>query len=293
MSEAAFEPTFPITPAVEADGTLTAIVVKPATPLGTAALLTVALPTTLEIGLPSGRYFLARCGAQTPFERAEQWPIVLRRPLFLATAGPVAVEEAGDGAIAPQAALWELLLPGLSAAGDRWIAQLPAGTSLNLLGPLGQGFTLQPLARNLLLITDLPHLPLLLGLLEQMLDQRGRVTLLLRLEGPLPESVRNRLPLAVELRLAYDDADWQQQLGETIRWADQVAAALPNATYPLLAQMIRQNRLRLERGFAHVFVQADLACGVGACLACTIPLPDGGLTRACVHGPVFDLAAIC
>jgi dihydroorotate dehydrogenase electron transfer subunit len=129
-------------------------------------------------------------------------------------------------------------------------------------------------------------------LLEQMLDQGGRVTLLLRLDEPLPDAVRDRLPILVELRLAHDETTWQQQLAETIRWADQVAAALPNAAYPLLAQTIRQRRVRLDRGFAQVFVQADLACGVGACLACTIPLPDGSRTRACVHGPVFDLAVV-
>jgi dihydroorotate dehydrogenase electron transfer subunit len=36
-------------------------------------------------------------------------------------------------------------------------------------------------------------------------------------------------------------------------------------------------------------VDADLACGYGACLACVVPLANGSLTRACVHGPVFDL----
>ena len=48
-------------------------------------------------------------------------------------------------------------------------------------------------------------------------------------------------------------------------------------------------RLRLESGFALALVESDLACGYGACLACVVPLAGGSLTRACVHGPVFDL----
>jgi len=39
-------------------------------------------------------------------------------------------------------------------------------------------------------------------------------------------------------------------------------------------------------------VDAPLVCGVGACLACAVPLPRGGVTRSCVHGPVFDLAVL-
>jgi aerobic-type carbon monoxide dehydrogenase small subunit (CoxS/CutS family) len=50
--------------------------------------------------------------------------------------------------------------------------------------------------------------------------------------------------------------------------------------------------LRLEQGFAQALIQVELPCGVGACLACTIPLPNGSRTRACVHGPVFDLTTL-
>ena len=51
-------------------------------------------------------------------------------------------------------------------------------------------------------------------------------------------------------------------------------------------------RLRVEPDFAYLLVQADLLCGSGACLACVVPTAGGGLTRTCVHGPVFDLTRL-
>jgi dihydroorotate dehydrogenase electron transfer subunit len=280
-------PTMEATPQSLDDGTIDAVVLQPPPPLETTRLMALAIPPVGPDAPVAGRYWLARCGAATPLERAEFWSFVLRRPLFLTTVHTV-WEERNEQSITR----CEVLLPPALDAAYRWLAERPTGATVNLIGPLGQGFKLQPNARNLLLVTDLARLPICLSLIDQMLDRNGRVTLLLRSETNDADAIRNRLPLAVELRLATNETQWQQHLGETIRWADQVAAALPNALYPALATHLRSNRTRLEHGFAQVLVEADLACGVGACLACTIPVADGSQTRACVHGPVFDLAAL-
>jgi hypothetical protein len=50
--------------------------------------------------------------------------------------------------------------------------------------------------------------------------------------------------------------------------------------------------MRIEKGLVQCLVDARLACGYGACLACLTPLANGRWTRACVHGPVFDLASL-
>jgi dihydroorotate dehydrogenase electron transfer subunit len=278
------------------DGTLTAQVLTPAYPFGGARLLTLALPTTVDPMGSSGRYFLARCGAQSELERAEGWQIYFRRPLFVAFAeqipppSPDAMEET------PPIHRWALIVPPGADPGAQWLAELSASAPLNLIGPLGQSFSLRPLARNLLLLTDDDHTPLLLGLIEPLLDRGGKVTLLVRTPTASGHSgadaLRAWLPIPVELRLATSDAEWHTHLPETLRWADQVCAALPNAAYPALAAAIRQVRFRLEPDFAQVLVHTPLPCGVGACLACVYPLADGSFTRACVHGPVLELARV-
>jgi dihydroorotate dehydrogenase electron transfer subunit len=271
-------------PAQLADGTINAVVVQAAHTLGAATLLTVALPNAVANSASSGRYLLARCGAQTEQERAELWSFPLRRPLFVAgvSYSPPTEQEADS--------TWlDLLLPPPLDASYRWLAALAPGDSLNLLGPLGNGFEIAPHIRNLLMVTDSAHLPLLLGLIDQLLDRGSRVTLLLRGVDAIDEAIRNRLPIPVELRLANDAQQWQMQLRETVQWADQVVAALPQASYAEFAAQLRQHRLRLPQDFGLILTESNLVCGMGACFACTIPLPDGGQTRACVHGPVFAL----
>jgi dihydroorotate dehydrogenase electron transfer subunit len=273
----------PIEPAprILDDRTITAVVAKPAQQFSTTRLLRLLLPADVGAGLASGCYFLARCGAQTDLERAENWQMYLRRPLFVAMPAGGADENG----------CWEFALASDTMPGDRWLGELQTGASVNLLGPLGRGFTLQPLARNLLLLADFAHAPLLLASIEPMLNKGGQVTLLLRTDDKELDVLRTRLPIPVELRLAVTANDWQQQLVETVRWADQIFAALPD-TYSLLAATIRNTRVRLEANFAQVFVRAELACGVGACLACVTPLFDGSYTRVCIHGPVLDLARL-
>jgi dihydroorotate dehydrogenase electron transfer subunit len=38
----------------------------------------------------------------------------------------------------------------------------------------------------------------------------------------------------------------------------------------------------------HVSVEERMACGLGACMGCSIPVKAGGYKRACKEGPVFD-----
>ena len=182
-------------------------------------------------------------------------------------------------------------LPWHDDPGLAWLAARRAGETVNLTGPYGSGFPLLPLTRRLLLIADAPHLGIVLPLVDEALDRGGQVSLLLLDGGHAPATVdalRGELPLAVEFhRLAAEG--WQQEIDGGLRWSDQVCTAIAAAHLPAVADAIRRTRVRFDAGFAFSFVDADLACGYGACLACVVPLANGNLTRACLHGPVFDL----
>ncbi len=43
---------------------------------------------------------------------------------------------------------------------------------------------------------------------------------------------------------------------------------------------------------AELALEAPMACGVGACLGCTVPRREGGYARVCTDGPVFAATAI-
>lgn len=258
---------------------ITARVVGPVRWVAGASCLPLHLPGTDKDwdGATAGRYFLARCAEETEGERTD-WQIYLRRPLY-------AVQQREEE--------WLLHLPPDDDPGHNWLRHRTEGAGVHLLGPFGNGFSLPNESHNLLLLADLMANPgglaLLSGLLEPSLDRGCRVTLLLRAETPLDEAALSHLPIAVEVQTALDEASWQQAIQEAMPWADQVAAILPPTRYASLAQAVKAKRFRLEDGFCQILVQADILCGVGACLACVIPTANGGFTRSCTHGPVFDL----
>jgi dihydroorotate dehydrogenase electron transfer subunit len=265
------------------DGTLTARVVER---VDNRRILHLCMPG--DIGnLPAplaGAYLLARAGSSQP-DRGDDWGIYLRRPLFFS----------GRYRLGPSE-IWRFYLPQDDDPGHRWLGQLPENSSINLIGPLGNGFQLAATTQNLLLLVDYADdqawLPWLLPLVDLALDLGQKVTLIIRANESLPDGMLSALPLALEVQTVLGEGDWQLALGETVRWADQICAGIPPARYTQLHQAVRAVRFRSEEGFVQVLVKADLLCGIGACLACVIPLARGGHTRACEHGPVFDLTQL-
>ena len=265
--------------------------------------LAVVLPPNLipQSETLGGRYFLVRCSNAVGIERGADWSIYLRRPLFVCGRQPrehddrwqlylpIGSEEEGARPNASAAAVQLGAVAGLE-----WLAQRIQGEHLNLDGPFGNGFTLQPLPHNLLLLVDVRDGPAwfwqLLPLCEQALDRGGRVTILLQSDNDqMVAGLVPWLPVQVEVRAASSEKQWLEQLRHTVGWADKVCAGVRPSFYGDLLRIVRDSRFNIDKGFVQVLVKADLLCAVGACLVCAISTARGGLTRACVNGPVFDL----
>ena len=248
----------------------------------------------------AGRYFLVRCSSNVGVDREGDWSIFLRRPLFVSGRQP---REGYDN--------WQLYLPAdtpanaesptsprvgahVADAGFHWLAQRPQGGLLNLYGPFGNGFKLPTASHNLLLLVDHAHDPgwfwQLFSLCEPTLDRGGRVTILLRSASDRSVAdVIPLLPVQVEVRTASDESGWLEQLRETVGWAHCICAGVPPLRYGEILRVVQESRFHIDKDFAQALARADLLCGVGACLVCAVPTARGGVTRACVHGPVFDL----
>ncbi len=55
------------------------------------------------------------------------------------------------------------------------------------------------------------------------------------------------------------------------------------------AMMAAVSRIAAEHGITcYVSMEERMACGLGACMGCSIPMKAGGYKRACKEGPVFD-----
>jgi len=167
---------------------------------------------------------------------------------------------------------------------------LHGARQVDILGPIGKGWTLEGWQRNLLLIGTDVEVGALLFLAG---SATGRNVALLvgaaQESEPLPASLlapsveyqSGRGPDAAEAALdLLDDA--------LLRWADVIFTTLPPGAYPSLARRIRSTRLRWDRGFAHGLLLPPMMCFTGICDTCLVPEARTPW-RACVDGPRADV----
>ena len=179
--------------------------------------------------------------------------------------------------------------------GTAWLAQRRPQDRLDVVGPLGKPFRLPAHPVSATLVGggygSAPLLPL-----ARVLRERGcRVSFVLgagsvdRLFGHLDAK-----RMADTLAVTTDDGS----LGERGRVSDVLPAVLERTDADVVyacgpMPMLRAVAgLAAERGIAsQVAVEESMACGIGVCMTCVLPVVgDDGLTRmvrSCVEGPVF------
>jgi len=238
------------------------------TELGNGLVLRVQAARPLLACRP-GQFFLLRCGPS--------WSPYLRRALF-------PVDASGDSL-----AFW---IHSLADEGLAWLSRRRVGDVLDLIGPLGKGFAVQPQQRRLLLAAESPHVAPLLALMHNQLGRQGSVVLLLQAAAAADLLPPGALPPSVEYYTATGDADvLETGLERTLPWADALAAAGSAPFLRRLQRRIGETRPAPYRGFAQAVAPVPLACGSGACLACLVDT-GRGYHRACQRGPVFDLSEL-
>jgi dihydroorotate dehydrogenase electron transfer subunit len=222
-----------------------------------------------------GQFLLVRC--------ADLFSCYLRRPIFPTSLG----DEHIALLIRPQAD------PGLA-----WLSARQPGDELDVIGPLGRGFPLADHLRNLLLVADGPAIDPLLGVMTMAMEAGVAVTLALGGSRAAALFPVNRLPSAVEVQFATRDGSLGHRgsvtdlLPDLLRWADAVYTVGSTRLYLALKDRVRAIRLAGDADFLYGLVAHTLLpCGVGTCLACTVPASDGS-KLICVDGPVFDLMAL-
>jgi hypothetical protein len=265
------------------DSSSWASVLSPAQPLGNGALLRLKLARSPLANPVSGLFFMARCGIHSQADRFQNWNIYAPRPLFALSCLPFS-DTSGESE-------WSVFLPRLDDPGYQWLLQRAAQDKLLLYGPYGNAFSLPQnhLRRALLVVADAVRMPLLMDWIHHFLDRGGRVTLIL-LGDNEQNNLLHTLPIQVEMQRhrSLESAG----LSEAIRWADLLLAAVDSPNLYRLSHLIYTTRFRSSDEFAYAFVEADYLCGYGACLACTVPTATGGVTRACLHGPILPLSSL-
>jgi dihydroorotate dehydrogenase electron transfer subunit len=205
-------------------------------------------------------------------------------------------EDSGEGEIA--------ILFKIAGKGTLWLSQRQKGERLDILGPLGNGFTIEPKSKRLLLVAGgIGIAPLVF--LTQYASSRRQITLIHGAStaaqlypfssGGKKRSNLSPLPNGVQFIPVTEDGSIGQKgratdiLPDFLDWADQIYACGPADMYKAMTKMsLRAKRSNLKLRKCQVSLEVRMGCGFGACYGCTINTKKG-LKQVCRDGPVFEL----
>ncbi|SDO71241.1 dihydroorotate oxidase B, electron transfer subunit [Klenkia soli] len=197
----------------------------------------------------------------------------------------IAIAGVGDGRFS--------VVVSARAAGSTWLAGLRPGDEVDVVGPLGRPFPLPPEGTPTLLVGGGYGAAALVGL-GGLLRSRGHEVAAVVGAGDAARlcSVDDLAAVAAPFVVTTDDGSAGRPGRVTGPVADLVSGA--GAVYacgpmPMLAAVAK---LATDRGVpSWVAVEESMACGVGVCMTCVLPVvgADGRsrFARSCVEGPVF------
>jgi dihydroorotate dehydrogenase electron transfer subunit len=180
--------------------------------------------------------------------------------------------------------------------GTKWLVQRRAGESLDVVGPLGNPFPVPTAPTRAVLVGGGYGTAPLLPLAQTLLGSGSEVEFVVgaataaRLYGELAvKRMVGRVTVTTDDGSAGEKGLVTDVLPETIERinAEIVYACGPMGMLRAVGDVARQRAIR-----AQVAVEESMACGIGVCMTCVLPVrgADGTsrFVRSCVDGPVFD-----
>jgi len=248
----------------------------------------------------------------------------LRRPFSITSYGPPS-KQGGTKATCGLGSDWFRLIhwaeseleiiymrqPG--GAGTGALAQYRAGDEIDVVGPLGKGFTVAPLPKVAVLVGGGIGAPPLLFLVEELVRRGVEVKVFLGAltRSRIPFQIRGksnpRIPrferLGVSPIICTDDgsaghhglvtepvSQYLEQECETIA-GDRIFACGPRPMLAALQGIASRCDVPCE-----ALLEEKMACGFGACISCVCAMKESGqkaaFTRICTEGPAFDVKKV-
>ncbi|HCF71192.1 MAG TPA: dihydroorotate dehydrogenase electron transfer subunit [Syntrophomonas sp.] len=189
------------------------------------------------------------------------------------------------------------LLYRVVGRGTELLAQKKMGDTIEVMGPLGTGFSLCQKAKAVLVGGGVGIAPLVY--LARMLSEKGCQVQVLH-------GAANKDQLVAASYLDYPGIElWTATMDGSIGFKGLVTELLqeqvdpskcdfiytcgPEPMMAAVSEYARQNHISGE-----VSLEENMACGVGACLGCARKLKpeDENLVKVCKDGPVFDIKAV-
>lgn len=215
-----------------------------------------------------GQFVMVKCGGDTTLRRPISLHLVDRKKQRIA------------------------LLYAVVGKGTQWLAQRQESEVVNLFGPLGNSFTLEPETKSIMLVAGgIGYAPL--GYLADAAVRAGKkVDLLLGAATAHQLFPKKVVPSGVTCGLATEDGKlgYHGKVTDLIPQyavkAEQVFICGPMSMLKYVAD--HQSELGLSGKRVEISLEIRMACGFGVCYGCTIRTIQG-LKQTCTDGPIFQL----
>jgi len=232
-------------------------------------------PQIAPIAKP-GQFVMLRCGEDT----------LLRRPF--------SIHQVNNNGIA--------LLFSVVGRGTQWLSECKIGDNIDLLGPLGNGYSIAPDSRNILLVAGgvgvapiyfladcalKKGIPITLGI---GMNTGGSLSTLHEMVSILCSLCKDNKPLVKIVPFSEDGTYGIKGLVTSLckdcKDFSQIFACGPSPMYRTMAKMpeLRDKPVQIS-------LEVRMGCGLGVCYGCTVKTKQG-LKQICQDGPIFELGDI-
>jgi len=202
------------------------------------------------------------------------------------------------------------ILYRVAGQGTRVMTRLKVGAQLNLLGPLGNGYRINHKAKYSILVAGgmgIAGLHLLLQELARNIRRnkyKGQVYLLVgaRIQKGIYIPTIAKIP-EIEVIIATEDGS-RGQRGYVTQLLEETIYGIPGQVWSKIQvyacgpqEMSREvAKITVPLGIpCQVSLEAHMACGLGFCRGCVVPIQDGSSKRyaaVCSEGPIFEARQI-
>ena len=188
------------------------------------------------------------------------------------------------------------LIYRIEGSGTAIFSSLKSGDSLDVMGPQGNGFDLSELNKDskILLVGGGIGVPPLLEVAKQLNERGVEITTVLGFATKDAVILEDELAQYSQVFVTTDDGSYgtQGNVSVVINECDTEFDAIYSCGAPGMMKYINQTFYDHPR--AYLSLESRMACGMGACYACVLKIPDSETVsqRVCEDGPVFKTGTV-
>lgn len=188
------------------------------------------------------------------------------------------------------------LIYRIEGSGTKIFSTLKPGNSLDVMGPQGNGFNLSDINADshVLLVGGGIGVPPLVEVAKQLHERGVEITTVLGFATKDAVILEDELAQYGQVFVTTDDGSYgiKGNVSVVINECDTEFDAIYSCGAPGMMKYINQTFYDHPR--AYLSLESRMACGMGACYACVLKVPDSETVsqRVCEDGPVFKTGTV-